>query len=519
MQPIAVESGSRLANRYRLEHQLTADDSCVIWRALDEKLKRRVDVRLIAADHPRATAMVEAAGASAMVGDTRFLQVFDATGEDEYYYVVTEWVPNAVSLTELLTSAPLDPSVAMSIAEDVAGAMSAAYRAGLHHLRLDPDRVWRTEGGLTKISGLMVDAALHATASVDPGREDARSITAILYAMLTGRWPGRDAFGLHAAPRIDGRLCSPRQVRAGMPIALDHLVMRGLLDVPPGGQPLASPGELAVELSTVPRPESEPGTGDYPGYPGYASYPDHTSAFSPAGSALRPAGPMPPVTGVRRGKPAVGPVRARRIGLLAVCGVLVVGLSLLGWQVVDTMLRPPGNEPGSIDNTRPVAQAKELAVKDARLFNPDGTGVSAKGRPGDMYDSSSETAYFTPWFEYHPGRPNATFGGNPRKKGVGMLFDLGAAQQVKAVKLDLRGNGPAKVEIRAVEGATDRPTRLEDFPAAAGRSEAADGEVEIPLTTPVNSRYVLVWFTELPGSVLERSDTRTVGIANIEIKS
>jgi hypothetical protein len=73
---------------------------------------------------------------------------------------------------------------------------------------------------------------------------DVRDLTAVLYALLTGRWPvgatPQPSCGVPAAPttsdgRRRGRLTSPRQVRAGVPRSLDDLVHRVL-------EPSAAPG-------------------------------------------------------------------------------------------------------------------------------------------------------------------------------------------------------------------------------------------------------------------------------------
>jgi len=48
------------------------------------------------------------------------------------------------------------------------------------------------------------------------------SLGALLYFALTGRWPGKATGSLSPAPTEEGRLCSPRQVRAGVPRDLDH---------------------------------------------------------------------------------------------------------------------------------------------------------------------------------------------------------------------------------------------------------------------------------------------------------
>src|SRR4029077_6655608 len=72
------------------------------------------------------------------------------------------------------------------------------HEIGLAHLRLDPACVHWTVGGGVKIAGLGIDAALAGlalTASADgaddPELTDTQDLARLLYAALTGYWPGQ----------------------------------------------------------------------------------------------------------------------------------------------------------------------------------------------------------------------------------------------------------------------------------------------------------------------------------------
>lgn len=135
-----LHSGHKLARRYRLEECVTRLDGFSSWRAVDEKLRRAVGVHLLPADHPRARSVLAAARSSALLGDPRFVQVLDAVEENDLVYVVHEWLPDAVELTALLASGPLEAHEAYQLVSQVSQAMAAAHREGLAHLRLTPER-------------------------------------------------------------------------------------------------------------------------------------------------------------------------------------------------------------------------------------------------------------------------------------------------------------------------------------------------------------------------------------------
>ena len=88
------------------------------------------------------------------------------TRPTDVVYVVSEWV-SATNLADLLADGPLQPAEARQLAVEVAEALSAAHRAGLAHLCLQPEHVLRTSHGQVKLAGLAVDAAVRGVAAAD----------------------------------------------------------------------------------------------------------------------------------------------------------------------------------------------------------------------------------------------------------------------------------------------------------------------------------------------------------------
>ncbi len=97
---------------------------------------------------------------------------------------------------------------------------------------------------------------------------DTTALARMLYALLTGYWPGDEPTALPPAPRHKGNVCTPRQIRAGVPAMLDAIAYRGLqgqaADAPLRPQ---TPAGMAMALRMVQRPsyrlerlETEPAT-------------------------------------------------------------------------------------------------------------------------------------------------------------------------------------------------------------------------------------------------------------------
>lgn len=246
----AVRPGRLLAERYRVEDLLDEVDSVRSWRGVDEVLRRDVFVHTLPTDDPRAEPFAAAARAASQVGDARFLQVLDVDAESDAVYVIREWITGQ-NLKLLLADGPLTPDQAAALGREVAEALANAHRQGLTHLRLEPSSVVIAPNGSVKVAGLAIEAALHGREDGDAGELDAAGVGRILYAALTGRWPDGGDKGLPAAPRIEGRVASPRQVRPGVPRLLDEVVDRTLGNGERHhASSLRSPADVANALSS-----------------------------------------------------------------------------------------------------------------------------------------------------------------------------------------------------------------------------------------------------------------------------
>ena len=191
---------SLLAGRYRLEERLSDQDGSSVWKATDESLIRTVTVRTFAPDFGRTGEAVAAARSAAQLSDPRLVQIFDADDRGEQPYIVTEW-PGGERLDEVIAIGPLEPVRAAQIITEAAEGMTVAHAAGLAHLCLTPDLLWWNRWGEVKISGLGTAAVLAGAEADNPAEADTRGLARLLYAALTGYWPGPEQTRLPAAPR------------------------------------------------------------------------------------------------------------------------------------------------------------------------------------------------------------------------------------------------------------------------------------------------------------------------------
>ncbi|MGQ0845930.1 MAG: protein kinase family protein [Sporichthyaceae bacterium] len=460
------EVGARLADRYRLEKCAQTLDDVTVWYANDDLLARQVGIYVIPESHELAATLVVAAQSAAALEDSRFVRVLDAFHRDGNVHLVFERLPGARTLSAVLVAdGPMDPALAQSLITDATEAICAAHEAGLAHLRLQPDTVLITPDGQVKIFGLCVEATRHGTTATDPARKDTRGLGRVLHAALTARWPEGEAFGLQAAPYENGAICTPRQVRAGVPDALDAIVDRVLNPNPRMGTPLLTPGQLAAELRRVRGVRRGPAV----------AAADTTGTLSAilAPSTNRDGG--------------LRPSAATRGVQVAVGGMLVIGVGLLGWQIARAI--GPGAPDDATPRTGPLSSIRVTAV---RPFDPPpgGDGGENGNQTPLAVDSNERTAWPTARY------PTATFG--KLKEGVGLILDLGAPRTVRQVKVIFPRAGGSVQILAANATAATAPSDLGSYLLAVPpRTDTGTSET-LRFEFPVRTRFLLVWLTKLP---------------------
>jgi hypothetical protein len=245
-----------LGGRFRLDERIAAAGALSLWKATDALLCRPVTVHVLPRGVPVPAHVVAAVQAAARVNDPRLATIYDTNYSTDSPYIVSEWTPGT-HLEDLVLSGLPSPALAAAMIADAADALAVAHQAGRPHLCLGPRSLrWETGSGL-KITGLGIDAALSGAAAADAAAADTMALGWMLYALLTGCWPGDGPTALPAAPRHKGRVYTPRQVRAGVPGVLDAITGHALQLQRPGGASSAavlSPAGLAMALRSVLQP-------------------------------------------------------------------------------------------------------------------------------------------------------------------------------------------------------------------------------------------------------------------------
>ena len=525
MSTYTSEPGTRLAGRYRLVDQAAAGSGWTMWKAMDETLARPVSVLTFAPGFPRIPQVVTAARAASRLTDPRLAQVFDVEDGGEQAYVVLEWV-GGETLTDMLADNALEPAQACALIADASRALAGAHAAGQVHLRLTPDTLRWTRGSGVKITGLGIDAALAGDGLVgdgagDPAVTDTIDLAALLYAALTGYWPGESQTALPPAPESDGRVCTPRQVTAGVSPAIDEVVCRALLQR--GGRhgaPIISPGEFADALSgvapPVPLPEPAPlGRLDpprYPGRDGYGGYqggypqnPDDHSNWAlpergrggtaPYQGPYAPQGPLG--RGPRDGRGGPGRGGASRVAVTVVVVLVIAALVTTALVISNSLRSSGGNKAGGTPTTKPSSSApataavlKPAGVSTFNIFGKPPGNTEDPSSAGQAIDGSLSTSWAT---SYYIGSP--VFGG--LKKGTGLLLDMGQSVKLSQVEVLFGSKCCTTAEIYLGNSNAMSPTALNNFTKVAPAATVSGNHV-FTANSSATGRYVLIWITSLP---------------------
>ncbi|MCW2680119.1 MAG: serine/threonine protein kinase [Frankiales bacterium] len=504
-----LRAGDLLADRYRLEHPVEPapranedeESPAIVWRAQDEVLARPVAVKVLRAAGRRgavaARPFLEAAAAAASLSSPLLARVYDAAiqewpaeragrpaGEVDVAYVISEWVDGRDLAEVLREDGPFEPEQACALVVQAAEALQSAHDRGVWHARVHPGNVMVTPAGRltltdTATSAALPDRAVPAARAGDPvgAAADVRDLTAVLYAMLTARWPvsatPQPSCGVPAAPatrdRKRGRISSPRQVRAGVPSALDALVVRVLQPTPGRAAPTSAAALADAFVGAV------------------------------RADAPRPVAPREPriPPWVRRFLPV--------LASLAFIGAVGLGAYAVGRDLGEI---PPLDAPPSERALAPAAGAPaagariDLATATLDDFDPLGGGGE---RPGSLPNAVDEDPT-TVWETERYG--SAAFGG--LKSGVGLLVDLGKPTRVGRVELLTTGGGAA-FELRAADALGARP---EDYRVVAS-GRAAEEQLVLTPAAGTTARFYLVWITGLSQS----EDGFRAGIKELSFRS
>jgi serine/threonine protein kinase len=350
--PANVKPGEKIAG-YRLEEQIGQGGMAVVYRAYDERLDRRVALKVLApglaSDTAFRTRFIRESHAAAAVDHPNIIPVYDAGDSGGFLYIAMRFVSGGDVRSLLSSGQVLAPARVWNIISQVASALDAAHANDLIHRDVKPanilldtssktggsrsqsgeqtEHVYLSDFGISKqtlashltSTGQFVGTLDYIAPETIEGRAidgsvDQYSLACAAYELLTGEPPFRRDLGLAL---INAHLSAPApsavSKRPDLPAAVDFVLAKAMAKFAAERYP--SCVEFATDLGKaigvvpgtpsvvpVPSPPTAIAGGDQPKHPPTQLASPVTAAEVAAGAAAAAAAgaqrpPMMPVVG------------------------------------------------------------------------------------------------------------------------------------------------------------------------------------------------------------------------------
>lgn len=251
--------GRFVDGRYRISRRIARGGMATVYLADDQRLTRTVAIKVmhenLGEDEDFVARFDREARAAARLSHPNVVSVFDQGMDDGRPYIVMEYVEGSTLRQIMTREAPMAPSRALALIQQVAEAVAAAHEAGIVHRDLKPENVLISRRGQLKVAdfGLARAVTAHtATANgmligtvsyiapelVTHGHADTRcdvyAMGVVLYEMLTGRKPHTGDSPIQVAySHVHNEITAPSQAAPaqwrgtshGVPDYVDALVM------------------------------------------------------------------------------------------------------------------------------------------------------------------------------------------------------------------------------------------------------------------------------------------------------
>ena len=300
--PAKVKLGDKIAG-YRLEEQIGQGGMAVVYRAHDERLDRRVALKLLApglaSDTAFRTRFIRESQAAAAVDHPNIIPVYDAGDAGGFLFIAMRYVQGGDVRALFTDGQVLSPARVWNIVSQVAAALDAAHEHNLIHRDVKPGNMLldaaggRSTGGKGGKAGDQADhvylsdfgiskqtLASHLTSTgqfvgtldyIAPeqiegraidGRVDEYSLACATYEMLTGDPPFRRDLGLALInAHLSAQPPSVLAKRPELPASIDLVLAKAMSKVPE--QRYATCTEFATDLGKA--------VGTIPGTPSVAA--------------------------------------------------------------------------------------------------------------------------------------------------------------------------------------------------------------------------------------------------------
>ena len=272
------ESGQPRLGQYLLVREIARSND-IVWEGRDPRMNRHVAVKELALPHnlagqarrDRIERFYREARAAGAMNHPNIVTIHEVGEDRGRYFIAMEYLEGGTLRERLSIGGPLPLSEALSITNELCGALQYAHERSVVHRDIKPDNIHILPGGQVKLTDfgiaritteeqLTVAGQIFGTPSymapeqvlgrpVD-ARADQFSLAIVVYEMISGSKP----FTGDSVPTITYRIVNEEAPHApGAPPAIDAVLHRALAKDPAGRYPSIADFCAALTLAAATR--------------------------------------------------------------------------------------------------------------------------------------------------------------------------------------------------------------------------------------------------------------------------